>query len=79
MRAGCVSQEHVPGAFRMRRALTSRTFSTTSNSRARPGIPKAFSEGETARQMVFSVRLTSATTRLVVSGFSPREAHSTEA
>ena len=43
------------------------------------GIPYFFRDGETARQMVFSVRLSSATTRLVVSGSSPRSTHSTDA
>ena len=50
-----------------------------SKSRARLEIPCFLSEGETARQMVFSVRLKSATKRLVVSGSSPRSTHSTEA
>ena len=36
-------------------------------------------EGETARQMVFSVRLASATTKWVFKGSSPRSTHSTEA
>ena len=49
-------------------ALTSRTLETTSNSRARPEIPQALRLGETARQMVLSVRSLSATTRLVVMG-----------
>ncbi len=67
------------GARRFLSALISFTRCTTSNSLARPGIPKDFKEGETARQMVFSVRLKSATTRLEVSGSSPRSTHSTEA
>ena len=46
---------------------------------ARPGIPIALRDGETARQIVFSVRLRSATTRLAVSGLSPRSLHSTDA
>ena len=50
---------------------------TTSNRRARPPMPYAFSDGETAKQMVFSVRLSSATTRFVVSGSRPRSTHST--
>ena len=33
-----------------------------------PDLPYAFSDGETARQMVLSVRLSSATTRLTSSG-----------
>ena len=37
------------------------------------------SGGETARQIVFSVRSSSATTRFVFSGSSPRAAHSTDA
>lgn len=44
-----------------------------------PGIPYSFKEGDTARQMVFSVRDASATTRFVVRGSRPRSAHSTEA
>ena len=59
--------------------FTSVSLCTTSKSRARPGIPYAFNDGDTARQMVFSVRLASATTRLVVSGSSPRSKHSTDA
>ena len=51
------------GAFRRRAALTDRRRSFTSNNRARPGMPYAFSAGETARQIVFSVRDSSATTR----------------
>ena len=47
--------------------------------RGRPGMPYSFSAGETARQIVFSVRLKSATTRFVISGSSPRSRHSTEA
>ena len=39
----------------------------------------SFSEGVTARQIVFSVRLASATTRLVVMGSRPRSRHSTDA
>ena len=52
-------------------ALAWFTRCTTSNSRARPGILYPLREGETARQMVFSVREVSATTRWVVSGSSP--------
>lgn len=66
-------------ASRRRPLLTSLTRCTTSNSRARPGMPYAFREGDTAKQMVFSVRLASATTRLVVSGSRCRAAHSAEA
>ena len=63
----------------LRSALTCPIFCTTSNSRGLPGMPKDFREGETARQMVLSVRLGSATTRLVVMGSSPPWMHSTEA
>ena len=45
----------------------------------RTGIPMALRDGDTARQIVFSVLLRSATTRLAVSGLSPRSLHSTEA
>ena len=48
-----------------------------SNTRHRLRTPRAFMLGLTARQMVFSVRVPSATTRLVVMGSSPRSAHST--
>ncbi len=68
-----------PGAERSRWALTSLTLCITSNSRALPEMPQAFRLGVTARQMVFSVRLRSATTRLVVRGSRPRSMHSTEA
>ena len=67
-----------PGASRCLWALTSLTRWTTSKSRARPEIPQAFRDGVTARQMVFSVRLKSATTKLVVRGSRPRSTHSTE-
>ena len=63
-----------PGALHSRAAFSSLTFCTTSNSLALPGIPYALREGETARQMVFSVRLASATTRLVVSVKLPLDA-----
>ena len=52
---------------------------TTSNSLARPEMPQAFRLGVTARQIVFSVRLRSATTRLVVKGSRPRSMHSVDA
>ena len=52
---------------------------TASNNLALPGIPYAFNDGETARQMVFSVLLGSATTRFVVKGSNPRDTHSTDA
>jgi hypothetical protein len=40
----------------------------TSNNLALPEIPYFFKEGETARQIVFSVLLASATTRFVSKG-----------
>lgn len=48
-------------------------------SRGRPPVTYALSAGDTARQMVFSVREASATTRQVSSGSSPLSTHSTEA
>ena len=60
-------------------AFTSLTFCTTSNSLARPEIPKLFNEGVTARQIVLSVLSASATTRFVVSGSRFLSTHSTEA
>ena len=71
--------KRLPGAASMRSALTARNRSFASNSRGRPGSPQALSDGETARQMVLSVRVSSATTRFVVSGSSPRATHSTDA
>ena len=68
-----------PGARSRRMAFICPTRCTTSNSRARPAMPYAFNDGETARQIVFSVRAASATTRFVFSGSSPRAAHSTDA
>ena len=68
-----------PGAARRRRSLTSPIFRTTSNSLARPGRPYAFRDGDTARQIVFSVRLTSATTRCVFNGSTWSAAHSADA
>ena len=47
------------------------TICITLNSLALPEIPYFFKEGETARHIVFSVRLLSATTRFVVNGFKP--------
>ena len=41
--------------------------------------PYFFKEGDTARQMVFSVRLSSATTKKASSGSRPLSTHSTEA
>lgn len=55
------------------------TFCTTSNNLALPGIPYCFNDGETARQIVFSVRLLSATTRFVVKASKFLSLHSTEA
>ena len=69
----------LPGALLSLSLFASLTLCTTSNSLALPGIPYAFRDGDTARQMVFSVRSASATTRLVVSGSSCRSTHSTEA
>lgn len=54
-----------------------RMRSFASNSRGLLGTPMAFREGLTARQMVLSVLLSSATSRLVVSGSNPRATHST--
>ena len=68
-----------PGAVCSRFRLISRTCCTTSKSRGLPAMPQALSGGETARQMVFSVRLASATTRLMSSGSKLRDTHSTEA
>ena len=72
-------RKRLPGAIRRRSVLIRRTACTTSKRRARPGIPYDLSDGVTARQMVFSVRLASATTRCVFRGSSPRSTHSTEA
>ena len=38
---------------------------------------EGFKDGDTAKQIVLSVRLSSATTRLVLSGSRPRSTHST--
>ncbi len=56
-----------------------RMRSFASNSLGRLGTPMAFRAGDTARQMVLSVRLSSATNRFAVSGSRPRATHSTEA
>ena len=77
-RANCLFQKK-PGASLLRCSLMALTCCTTSKSRALPPIPYDFKEGETARQIVFSVRETSATTRLVVRGLRPLSTHSTEA
>ena len=61
------------------RALISASRCFTSKSLGRLGTPRAFKEGETARQMVPSDRLSSATTRFVVRGSNPLSTHSTEA
>ena len=60
-------------------ALTSLSFALTSKSRALPGNPYALSDGDTARQMVLSVRDWSATTRCVDRGSNPSSAHSEDA
>jgi len=57
----------------------SAALASTSKSLLRPLKPYFFKLGETARQIVLLVRLASATTRLVVSGFKARSLHSTEA
>ena len=44
-----------------------------------PGQPVAFNDGDTARQMVLSVRDSSATTRCVRSGSKPSSTHSDDA
>ena len=67
-----------PSAY-LRRRLTSPTFCIASKSLALPGMPNDLSDGDTARQIVFSVRLSSATTRFVVKGSRPRATHSTDA
>ena len=46
---------------------------------ALPGMPYALRAGDTARQIVFSVRVGSATTRLVVRASFPLSLHSTDA
>ena len=74
-----IEAEVPPVAAFARCAFTRPTICSTSKRRGRPGTPKDFSAGETARHMVLLVRLSSATTRLVVSGFRPRSTHSTEA
>ena len=61
------------------RAVIKWRFGGISNTRQRFLTPRAFRLGLTARQMVFSVRSGSATTRFAVSGSSPRSTHSTEA
>ena len=64
---------------RLSRASASRTACFASNSRGRLGTPSAFRAGDTARQMVLSDRLSSATSSRAASGSSPRATHSTEA
>ena len=68
-----------PGAYFFLSRFTSDTLCSTSKRRARPGIPYAFREGDTARQIVFEVRLRSATTRFVVIGSRFLSTTSTEA
>ena len=63
----------------MRPELQASTASSTSNSLHLPGIPSDFIEGETARQIDFSLLSRSATTRFVSRGSNPRSLHSTEA
>ena len=60
-------------------ALISCTRCTTSNNLGLPDIPYDFKDGVTARQIVFSVRLLSATTKFVSIGSKPRSIHSTDA
>ena len=60
-------------------ALICLTFSITSKSLGLPGMPKDLRDGDTARQIVFSVRSASATTRLAPRGSSPLSTHSQEA
>ena len=55
------------------------TFSLISNSLALPLIPYFYKEGLTAKQIVFSLLSSSATTKLVFNGSSPLSTHSTEA
>ena len=55
------------GARRERSAFCSSTLRRASKSRGRPGMPKDFSAGETARQMVLEVLDSSATSRQVPS------------
>ena len=58
-------------------AMTESTLSGISNTRQRLDRPSAFMDGVMARQMVFSARSGSATTRFAVGGSSPRSTHST--
>ena len=66
-------------SFDRRSLFTSFTRCTTSKRRALPGMPYALRAGDTARQIVFSVRVGSATTRLVVRASFPLSLHSTDA
>ena len=60
-------------------AMTYESDLGISNTRQRFRTPSALSAGETARQMVFSVRVGSATTSLASRGSRPSSTHSTEA
>ena len=60
-------------------ATVYRTCFGISKMRQRFLIPRAFMAGVMARQMVFSVRSGSATTRFSVIGSMPLATHSTEA
>ena len=51
----------------------------TSYNLALPGMSNSFKAGDTAKQIVFSVRDSSATTNLALNGSSPSSTHSTEA
>ena len=73
------SKSFLFGEFFLRALLISFILAITSKRRGLPGIPIALSDGETARQIVFSVLELSATTRFVVIASSPRSIHSTEA
>ena len=64
-------------AFLLR--LTSSTTCRTANSLSRPGTPYAFRAGETARQIVLSLRLSSATTSSSSRGSMSIARHSTDA
>lgn len=67
------------GAFLLRSSLMHFTCWIASNSRGLPGTPHALRGGVTAKQMVLSVRVSSATTRCVVRGSRFRSTHSTDA
>ena len=67
------------GALKSRAWFISFTFCITSKSRGLPLIPYFFKAGVTAKQIVFSLRALSATTKFVTIGSSPKSTHSTEA